>query len=160
MNKQSQYRRRNRKGNAIAEFPAVLILLGLIALPLFDLMGLAMAYVSGYVMNNYQTREVALAKKDDALLVVRTSYYNWRSRPMGKVARIDNARGEITYERQAQSDDTVMVTVSTRVQCKPPLNLAFLPHVPGMSAPVDLAFSSTRPMEDPKDAGSLGTVTW
>ena len=157
MVKKSKHRSRGTRGSAIAEFAPALMVLGLISVPMFDLMGVGVAFVSGYVMNVYQTREVALAKSSDASAVAYSSYVKWASKGMGRIARMGNGHGDIKYVNQG---DTVNVTVTSKVMFKPPLMLPFIPNLPGVSAPVELVFSSARPMEDPKDAVKGQPKNW
>lgn len=152
---------RSRKGQSIAEGgPAIFILVVMMFFPMLDLLGLGLAFYSGFMLNTWQTREAALISNGEAtaengrIRFLLPEY--WRRSGQGKFANIDKGIAtKVTYEKGAENAATTaifkadqVVRVTTTIKYRPWFTIPFLP-VPGLGDPFVIEFSNTRLVEDP-----------
>lgn len=157
--------RRTRRGSTITEAgPALFILFCLLFFPMLDLLGLLLAYYSGYLLNTWQTREAALLRAVDttnpAGLIQQGLPEQWRANGLGRFVNIiQPIQTQVEYEA-GYTDPTPStptnfapdqsVRVTTTIVCGPYFNIPFLVGIPGISAPFSVRYTNSRHIENPE----------
>lgn len=156
--------RRNNKGNAIAEAgPALFFLFVFMFYPMLDIMGLGLAFYSGFMLNTWQTREAALlnaneAQAADGHIRSRLPEY-WHKCGLGNLANVEpNIDTEVIYE-DGVADSVLkadkVIRVTTTIQYRPWFTVPFF-DIPGLGRPFPITFSNRGHVEDPDLAEDKG----
>ncbi len=147
---------RAQHANAIAEIgPALFILLILIAFPLIDLLGLALVYNAGAILNGIQVREAALepfsSVNDSSGTVKKGLADAWSQSGIGQFCKLEGKpETTITYKSGFGGDKIVVVTTS--LVASPIVPIPFFNAVPALGAPVPLSYTSEHVVENPDNA--------
>lgn len=148
---------RSKRGNAIAEAgPALFFLIIFMFYPMLDLLGLGLAFYSGFMLNTWQTREAALltaneAQAADGHIRKRLPEY-WRKSGLGNLANVgEDIETEVIYEdgvADAVLKADKVIRVTTTLQYRPWLTVPFF-DMPGLGKPFSITFSNRGHVEDP-----------
>lgn len=154
-------RRRVGRGAVIAEFaPALILLIIVVFLPLLDLMPILAGYVGCWYLNSQQSDIAAQAlrargstftNQPEVQTQLDSLAKNWQSTALGNLAKLQDATTTITGPVNSTVSGgyaTSYVHVTTAVKCAPFLLLSFMGPVPGLGAPVNVAITSQRVVED------------
>lgn len=154
----SPSRRRNRAGNAMAEFgPALGLLLICFFFPMMDMLALGIAYGFVQVLNSNQAHEAALLPSAQAAAnngAVKKGVPDAWLDGMGKFVKMASyPQTEVFYRDgttdQSKSEDKI-VMVRTTVVCQPFLPIPMpVVNVPGLNGNMTFTVSAERPMENP-----------
>ena len=157
-------KRRSNKGTAICEAgPALFFLIIFMFYPMLDLLGLGIAFYSGYMLNTQQAREAALLNASEAqnaggMIRHKLPEY-WRKSGLGSLANVEpGIDTEVIYEDGIA--DTVLkadkvVRVTTTIQYRPWLTVPFF-DMPGLGKPFTITYSNRGHVEDPDLAVNQG----
>lgn len=157
-------RTRSRKGSTIAEAgPALFLLIIMLFYPMLNIIGLGLAYYSGFMLNTWQTREAALINANEAQdpsgAICHTLPEHWRTNGLGTFANIkEGIDTQVSYEDG--TPDAVLkadkiVRVTTTVKYNPWFTVPFF-KVPGLGEAFPITFSNTRHVEDPDLVANAG----
>ena len=146
-------RRRASRGSSISEFaPALMFLLFALFFPLLDMVALGLTYNAGFTLTDLQAEKAAVVSSTDAKSdtgPVKGKVVNaWMQTGIGSFTKL--AAPPITDIAYPLIDGIQYVSVTTTISANPFLTIPFIPGIPGMSAPVNLTFSSRRVLEDPR----------
>jgi len=136
-------------------------------LPLaLNLMMIGLAWISGYLLNQNQTRQAALTHRFQASARLRAIADDWQQGSLGQLVKMRpikqaRSRGDrsgiiITYftgekdPRQGFEHPDRFVAVTTTAAFDPFLPIPLIPGLPGFSAPFEFTYSSARLLEDPR----------
>jgi len=143
---QKRSKRRNERGQAIAETgPAIFILFIVILFPLIDMLYMGFAYAVVWYMNYLEVRELAVRVPAETTQAISDvdSYYLTTS--FGKFVGL--SPNSIQHQT-ARSGDPTIVSCTTTAQVRPFLTLPFLIPVAGINQSVTFSVTSTRLQEE------------
>lgn len=149
---QAMYKRRRQNGQAITETgPALFLLLVCMLFPLIDLLYLSAGWGMAFVLHRSEIREVAIHKPSDWMSAMNKADTEFTNGALSKFLKIE--RKAISDPAPTFGPDTAnpeQVMVTTRAAIKPFLYLpfVFLGNIPGLTAPLDVQFTSVRLQEE------------
>lgn len=139
-------RRSRRKGSAITEFaPALFLFLIVIFFPMLDMLGAAAAYCMGWYENFMACRELTVRKSNETTQVFTEVEANFNSTGFAKFIGLQNLKNTATYTPVTNGVGYVCCT--TTLDAMPFISIPWFGVAPGLNAPMNFTFTSTRPRE-------------
>ncbi len=148
-------RRKRSTGSALSEFgPAFIFLLLFLLFPIINMLGLGLTYFSCNVLNDLQVRQACLVSAQEAQdpngPVCGVVVNDWLSSGLGQyVNPIERPTTVVSYKNGAGNQD-VYVIVTTKVQCRPFVDMPMFAGIPGLGAPMDFTISKEGYCENPR----------
>ncbi len=153
-------RRRNLKGQELAEFgPTLFIIFIVVLFPALNLLYFLAAYSAGWYVNHMIVRELSVTSVSNWGPVVYNKIQQWDNSslshftgyitPINSINSGTNPSAMLVPSTNTSSSSPPLVRVTTNLNIPSFLNIPYFNNVPGLGKPVPMTFSEQYPQQNP-----------